>query len=295
MPKALVVVNAHSRSGGDATTDALTAALARHGIESVVRAPQAPGDLSPLIAAEGPGADLVVVAGGDGTLNAAAQGLLDAGKPLGLIPAGTANDLARTLEIPVDVEQAVAIIARGRTKAIDLGWVNDRPFFNVASIGLSSDLAQELTSDVKRRFGRLGYALVAIRVLARAKPFRVAIKGSAGHAKALTFQVAVGNGRYYGGGNVVEQDARIDSGRLALYSLEFSRAWRLALMLRSFRAGEHGAWNEVRTLSGEAFEIRTRRPRPVNADGEIVTQTPAVFRIAPGAVQVFTPDAAEPA
>jgi diacylglycerol kinase (ATP) len=105
-----------------------------------------------------------------------------------------------------------------------------------------------------------------------------------------TLQIAVGNGRYYGGGNAVEKNAAIDDQHLDLYSLEVKRAWTLALMARSFRSGEHGAWEEVRAIRAKAFEVRTRRPRDVNADGEIVTRTPAQFSIRPAAVRVFAPE-----
>ena len=177
----------------------------------------------------------------------------------------------------------------GRTRRIDLGIVNGQPFFNVASLGLSAELAQKLTRDIKRRFGRLGYALVAIKVLAQARPFRATIASENEFARVKTLQIAVGNGRFYGGGNAVEKDAAIDDQHLDLYSLEFERAWKLALMARSFRYGEQGAWSEVRAIRAQEFDIRTRRPRPINADGEIVTHTPAHFSIRPGAVTVFAP------
>jgi len=102
-------------------------------------------------------------------------------------------------------------------------------------------------------------------------------------------QIAGGNGRFYGGGNVVEKDAAIDDHRLDLYSLELTRAWKLALMARSFRYGEHGAWDEVRAIRAQEFDVRTRRPRLINADGEIVSETPAHFTISPSAVTVFLP------
>jgi diacylglycerol kinase family enzyme len=104
-----------------------------------------------------------------------------------------------------------------------------------------------------------------------------------------TFQIAVGNGRYYGGGNAVEKSAEIDDGRLDLYSLEMDSLWKLAWMAPSFRSGEHGAFEEVRAVRGRNFEIHTRRPRRVNADGEILTTTPARFSIIPGAIRVFAP------
>jgi YegS/Rv2252/BmrU family lipid kinase len=186
----------------------------------------------------------------------------------------------------------VKVIADGHSRRIDLGLVNGQPFFNVASLGLSAELTRQLTRDVKRRFGKLGYALATLRVLARARPFTAELSAQGERVRIKTLQVAVGNGRFYGGGNVVEKDAAIDDRRLDLYSLEFAQAWKLALLARSFRYGEHGAWDEVRAISGDEFEVRTRRPQPVNADGEIVTQTPARFTIYPRAVTVFAPEAA---
>lgn len=232
----------------------------------------------------------IVVCGGDGSLCLAAPAVIATGLPLGILPMGTANDLARTLHIPDDLEAAADVILAGHRRRIDVGTVNDKYFFNVASIGLSVDLARELSSDLKRRWGRAGYALAAIRALARARRFAAFIgENGAPPRRTRTMQIAVGNGRFYGGGTVVAADAAIDDGRLDLYSLEMRNVWRLALMLRTFRSGEHGAWSEVTTARGTEFEIRTRRPRPVNADGELIAETPAVFKVLPKAVTVFAP------
>lgn len=289
MPRrALLIINAKSRSGASQTEMAIER-LKDHGIETVHLECGRREDLSPLIAENAQDVDCAIVGGGDGTLNAAAFGVIEAGLPLGILPLGTANDLARTLGIPFDLDGAAQVIADGRTRRIDLGIVNGQPFFNVASLGLSTELAQQLTRDIKRRFGRLGYALVAMKVLAQATPFRATITSETETVRVRTLQIAVGNGRFYGGGNAVEKDAAIDDQHLDLYSLELERAWKLAFMARSFRYGEHGAWSEVRAVRAKEFAIRTRRPRPVNADGEIVTQTPAHFSIKPCAVTVFAP------
>lgn len=101
--------------------------------------------------------------------------------------------------------------------------------------------------------------------------------------------MAVGNGRYYGGGNLVSDEAAIDDSLLDVYSLEFAKAWRLLLMFWSFRRGRHIQQKDVRGLQGAEFEMLTRRPRPINADGEIVTQTPASFKVLPRAIEVFAP------
>lgn len=286
--RALLIINANSRSGSDAKAQAMEG-MRRLGIEPIHRQCSSREELSPLIVKEGANADMVVIGGGDGTLNAAAAGLAELKLPFGILPLGTANDLARTLGIPPDLDAALDIIGGGRLRSIDVGIVNDVMYFNVASIGLSAELAQKLTAEIKRRFGRLGYAITALRVLAGARPFRADIISDGKRVRSLSLQIAVGNGRYYGGGNVVEKNADIDDRTLRLYSLEFVKAWRMVMMLNSFRSGEHGALEDVRTLRGDQFEVRTRRVRPVNADGEIVTQTPAVFSVAPQAIDVFVP------
>jgi YegS/Rv2252/BmrU family lipid kinase len=289
--RAILIVNNESRTGAGAAP-ALLEALRARAIEVVHPDCRRREDVSALIRQHCSRADCAIIAGGDGTINAAADGLAETGLPLGILPTGTANDLARTLGIPADLDRAIDIIAAGHRQRIDLGRVNGHPFFNVASLGLSADLASLLTRDIKRRFGRLGYMLTAIRVLLRARPFRAVIAAGDEAVRVWTLQIAVGNGRFYGGGNVVERSAAIDDRRLDIYSLEFRRAWKLALLARSFRSGEHGAWEQVRTLKVKELEVVTRRTKPVNADGEIVTRTPARFTIEPAAVTVLVPEAA---
>lgn len=284
----LMIINRGSRSGGQAAGVAVSR-LSAAGFDLVISAPSSPREVAPWIEAHADGAEAVVVAGGDGSLNAAAPALIRTGLPLGIIPAGTANDLARTLGLPTDMEAAADVITTGHRRKIDLGDVNGHAFFNVASLGLSADLARELTSETKRRFGRLGYALTALKVLSNARPFRAVIVDQDGAARVKTLQIAVGNGRYYGGGMAVQHNAEIDDAHLDLYSLEVGRVWKLLAMAHDFRKGRHGLWQEVRAARGPSFEIRTRKPRRINADGELVTFTPARFTVLPKAVTVFVP------
>jgi diacylglycerol kinase (ATP) len=284
--RALMLVNAHARRGGEAL--ALVPRFEAAGIQVSVQSPERPQAVSRIIQAEASDLDLVIVCGGDGSMNAAADGILRTGLPMGILPLGTANDLARTLDI-ANVDAAARAIIDGRTAAIDVGEVNHRPFFNVASIGLSADLARDLNREVKRRWGRFGYAIAAARVLAAGGTFQAEIFSETGSVRVETLQVSIGNGRFYGGGALVRDDASISDGRLDLYSLEHAHVWRLLFLLGSFRRGTHGMWDEVRVERGTEFEIRTRRPRPVNADGELVTTTPARFGVRPGAMRVFVP------
>jgi YegS/Rv2252/BmrU family lipid kinase len=284
--RALLIANPRSRLGGT-PLDGVREVLEAAGIALVPESPASADAVAAAIRARAGEIDAVVVAGGDGTMNAAAPALIETGLPLGILPAGTANDLARTLGLPLDLAAAARIIAAGSLRRIDVGRVNGHCFFNVASLGLSAELAMSLTREAKRRWGRLSYALAALRALGRARPFGATIVSDTGTVHVTTLQIAVGNGLYYGGGMAVEASAAIDDHHLDLYSLELARAWKLPFMLPSFRAGRHGAWREVRTDRCTSFEIRTRRPRPINTDGEIVTTTPARFEVLPRAISVF--------
>lgn len=282
-----MLVNPNARRGAQAL-DVLPR-LAELGLDVTVERFSSPAEVSPDIIRRAPDADLIIVCGGDGTVASAALGVLETGLPLGILPLGTANDLARTLSLPMDLRAAAEVIARGRTRRIDVGLVNGQAFFNVASVGLSAELAGRLTSVDKRRWGSLAYAYRALQVLASSRPFHVEIESRSGVQHGRTLQLAVGNGRHYGGGQVVHADASIDDGHLDLYSLSPSAVWKLALMFDRFRSGRHGAWNEVLTAKCTDFWVRTDKPMPVNTDGDLITETPAHFVVQPDAVSVFVP------
>jgi YegS/Rv2252/BmrU family lipid kinase len=286
--RAVLLRNPGARRGGEAL-DGVLARLRAGGIAVREDTLGTPEEIEHNILEGQENVDCAIVCGGDGSLCMAVPAIMATGVTLGILPMGTANDLARTLGIPDDLEAAADVIMAGRRRRIDLGSVNGKPFFNVASIGLSAELARQLSSGLKRRWGRTGYALAALRALARAERFSALVSENGKTVRTRTMQIAVGNGRFYGGGTVVAEKAEIDDGHLDLYSLEIRTVFKLALMLQSFRTGGHGAWSEVRTLRGTEFEIRTAKPRAVNADGELIAETPAVFKVHPGAVAVFAP------
>lgn len=283
--RALLLINPKARAGRDAAA----AECLRKAALDVVEESAPPHSIASVIARFRDRVDLVVIGGGDGSLNAAAAGLVESKLPLGILPLGTANDLARTLELPTDLAAACAVIAAGRTRTIDLGQANDRYFFNVASIGLSVEIAKSLDRETKKFWGKLAYAKTACSVAMTAQPFSAEIRSAQGDVRVRTLQIAVGNGRFYGGGMSVAADAAIDDQRLDLYSLECRRWWRLFWLAPAIWLGQHGRGRDVRTMAGDAFEIRTKHPLPVNADGEIVTRTPVTFRVIPKAIEVFVP------
>lgn len=294
--RALLVVNPKARRGSGSIRSAVEF-LRAGGIDTTETAVGPEETMADLIRREAGAYDLVIIGGGDGTLNAAAPGLVDTALPLGVLPLGTANDFARTLGIPPDPSQAARIIAAGFQTPIDLGEVNGHLFFNVASIGFSAELAADLTEHAKKRWGKLGYGIAAARILARSQLFSAYLDHDGTTENIRTLQVSVGNGRHYGGGMTVEETATADDGKLDFYSLEVDHWWRLLALLPSLRKGTQGRWDDVRAFQTTEVTIRTSRPRPVNTDGELSTWTPAHFRIRPKAISVFTPrvDAKAPA
>lgn len=286
--RALLVVNPRARRGNGSVAAARDV-LEKADISVTEIKPGKGEDVSDIILRNAKHYDFAIVGGGDGTLNAAAPALVKTGMPLGVIPLGTANDFARTVGIPADPAKAAELIAAGKLRDIDLGEVNGHLFFNVASIGFSAELAQDLTEHAKKRFGVFGYGVVAARLLLRSRLFTAFVDHDGATEKIRALQVSVGNGKHYGGGMTVEEAATADDGKLDFYSLEVDHWWRLLALLPSLRKGTQGKWDDVRAFQTTEVTIRTSKPRPVNTDGELSTYTPAHFRIRPKALKVFVP------
>ncbi|KAB8315090.1 lipid kinase [Tolypothrix campylonemoides VB511288] len=286
--RALLLVNHHARQGQKRLPE-VKRTLEQLGLNLIEESTEQPQHLYDVIKRYQHEVDLVIVGGGDGTLNAAVDALVETQLTLGILPLGTANDLARTLGIPNSLPDACKIIANGKVRRIDLGSVNGKHFFNVASCGLSVKITQRLTKRAKRRWGILAYLITALQVIWESRPFSAEIRTNDQSIRVKTVQIAVGNGRYYGGGMAVVPDATIDDQRLDLYSLEIERWWQIIPLLPAMRQGRHIHWRGVRAFSGQEIEVYTRKPRPINTDGEITTYTPAHFRVIPNALSVLVP------
>jgi diacylglycerol kinase (ATP) len=286
--RALFLVNPRARGGAEGAGEIATR-LRGLGLDLVTEPAEEPSRIPELIRRHLGEVDRVIVGGGDGTLHASVQVLVESGLPLGIIPLGTANNLARTLGIPFDAEGACSLIAAGHRRRIDLGWVNDRYFCTTASMGLSVQITEELSPEVKRRWGPIAYALAAIKVIRRSHPFRAEISWEGGTRHTRTVQIVVGNGRHYGAALAVAPDATIDDAMLDLYSLEVNHWWELVKLAPSLKWGTHVNREEVEALRARSFEIRTRKPMPIDLDGEIGTETPATLRVVPRALEVFVP------
>jgi diacylglycerol kinase (ATP) len=287
MPRALLLINRNSRRGAEIRHEAHDH-LRSLGFDVTEAWPQSPATTVEFLHRHCAGMDCVVVGGGDGTLVSMIGGLLDLRIPLGIIPIGTFNDLARTLGIPLDVRKACEVVAAGHTRSIDAGSVNGKYFVNEASIGISTRIARAQTTDVKRKLGMLAVAATTLRAIRYSRPFHATVDHTGGRDRVRTIQLTVANS-YHFGAWITNRDAALDDGKLDLYALEVCH-WRevfplLGAVMRQQLQGCAG----IRTIRDVRFTIRTARPRAVFTDGEPATFTPATFAIHPGALTVFAP------
>jgi YegS/Rv2252/BmrU family lipid kinase len=264
--------------------------LKSHGVDAIEASTNDCDDIKAAIHRYRENVDSIILGGGDGTFNAAAGVLAEVDLPVGILPMGTANDLARTLGIPVDLSEACQVIGEGRQYRIDLGRVNDGYFFNVAHIGLGVQVARDLSSDIKSRWGVFGYFHVLLTAFKKNRPFRARIEFDGHQTNLRSIQIAVGNGRHYGGGMVVAATATISDHRLHLYSIKPLNVWGMIRLAPVLRGGpQKNQQQEIDLFDAQEFTIHTPKPMAVYADGEQMTFTPVRFRVLKEAVAVYVP------
>lgn len=286
-----VVVNTAARSGARALP--LLAQALRGVADEVTVHPVHDGRelLDALARAGDDQPDLLVVGGGDGTIGCAAEVVAHTRTRLGVLPLGTANDFARTLEIPSDVAAAVDTLLHGKVVDVDLGRVDGRAYLNVASVGLSVAVTQRLTPGLKRRLGRFAYPAATLAAYRSHRPFAARLELDDGTVLDLRdlMQVAVGNGRHYGGGLTVAPNASIDDHLLDVYAVEQGRLRDHVSVARLLRTGHLVEHDRVHHVTTRSLRLVTDEPLPVNLDGEIAATTTATFEVDCNALHVVVP------
>jgi len=232
--------------------------------------------------------ECIIAAGGDGTVLGAIGNAVDRGLPLGVIPLGTFNELARTLAIPLDIAEAARVIAARHERVIDLGRVNGRYFVNESSIGISSRISRMQTPELKQRWGLFGVFATAVQAFRHSRVMHADVHHDGGIDRLRTMQMTIANSHRFGGFLNVE-DAAIDDGWLDLYSVDIKSAWEAFQIARAMLAGRRREVPGLRTLRAKRFEVRTHRPHHIAADAEPAGMTPAIFEVLPKALRVFVP------
>ncbi len=292
--RAALVVNTRSRTGEaafsrarDLLTEMGVPVEAAYPVGNPVRLPETVQEVLK------EGCDLLILGGGDGTVSSVVDFLADSELVLGLLPLGTANDFARTLEIPTDLRGACETIAHGKLVDIDLGLAGENYYVNVASVGLSVGVTQSLSPQLKRRAGALAYPMAALKTFFKHEPFSARLTFPDGDREPVEFerllQVAVGNGRFYGGGMIVSPQSGIDDHTLDLYAIEMGRHRDLFGVARYFKSGDFIRSDSVSQFTTTRVTLETDPQQEVNIDGEVVARTPETFSVARNALHVLIP------
>lgn len=240
-------------------------------------------------AVRGSGARLIVIGGGDGTLSAVAPHFEGTGRVLGVMPFGTGNAFARDLGIPINVTEAARIIASGRIEQVDIGVANGKYFLNVATLGVTTLIAKELDSGLKKISSTAAYLFAVFRALQRVKPFDATLTVDGKAHRFKTLQVVIGNGRFHAGSLLIAEDAAVTAGKLQIYALTSTDKGALFKLALSARRGVQRELSEVITFATTSAHLETTPARAVTLDGEVATQTPVEFSVKAKALKVAVP------
>jgi diacylglycerol kinase (ATP) len=241
------------------------------------------------------GFDLVVAAGGDGTLNEVVNGIGEnlGEARLGLIPLGTGNDFARTIGVPDDIEAAIDLIVIGETREVDLVRVTSdevRYFVNVSAGGFSGLVDEKLTPEIKKTWGPLAYLRGAAAALSELRAYRTTL--ALDNSESLTldlYNVVVANGRYVAGGTLIAPEASIDDGLLDIVLIPQRSAPELALLAAQVGLGTHLTSDAIVFRRAAQLTVNSKPGMWFNVDGELVGNEPARFEILPRALRFIAP------
>jgi len=232
--------------------------------------------------------EVPVVVSGDGLIGAVGGALAGSETPLGIVPGGRGNDLARVLGISSDPAAVAAMLASGETKRIDVGEVNGRRFLGIVSVGFDS-VANQRANETRWLRGNLVYAYSGVRTLLGWKPARFTIRVGEERERFTGYSVSVANSKAFGGGMFIAPDADLADGQFDVVTVGEVGKLRFLSNLPKVFKGTHVEEDEVRVFRASRLELSASRPFPVYADGEHLTDLPATLRLLPQALNVIVP------
>jgi YegS/Rv2252/BmrU family lipid kinase len=299
VPAAVVPIILNARAGqGHASEVAtrLVEAFAQHGVAAEVHAASSGEEITQLARkALEQRPEILVAAGGDGTVSAVASCVKGSGTAMAVLPMGTLNHFARDLGMPDEMDAAVAAIARGQRRGVDVGEVNDRIFVNNASLGIYPDIVRDRTRQ-QRRLGRGKYWAMVWATIAvlRRSPFlklELEIDGQQTHCRSPF--VFIGNNDYVMEGFDIGKRSSLRDGRLSIYTTRRHTRWGLVRLALRALFGRLSQDADFAAMGATRLRIDTHRRRLLVAtDGEVsAMDTPLEFRVLPGALDVIVPAA----
>jgi YegS/Rv2252/BmrU family lipid kinase len=245
--------------------------------------------------------DLLVVVGGDGTLNEVVHGIggLEA-PPVALVPRGTGRDFVRTFGIGPGFDDAIRVAVDGETRTVDLGRVSYRAwsgedaegwFANIGGVGISGAIAQRANEQTKVLGGRISYLSAIVSVFWRWQVSEVELDVDGERRSGLMHEVFVANGAYLGGGLHMCPEADPVDGLFDVLALGHLTKRDLAFTLPKAYSGKHLPHPKAELLRGRVVSVAAEQPLPLQLDGEQPGTTPVRFEIVPGALRLRVPPA----
>jgi diacylglycerol kinase family enzyme len=262
------------------------------GLELINAPTDAPGHATEIVRSFLPqGLDVVVVCGGDGTISEVACGLAGSGVPLAILPGGTSNVLARELAIPLDLDQATALLFESEPRPVRLFLANERPFLLWTGVGLDARIMGRMIPFLKRWLGRAGIFFTVVTEFFRYEFPRLEVTVD-GTRHEATFAV-VSHVRRYAGDWIIAPEASLAADEVEVLLFSGRSRWRLYSLFRHIRLGKSGHLTRGlgKTVRGHAATIRSLEDYPieVHVDGDCLLQTPVVCRAAEQTVSILVP------
>jgi diacylglycerol kinase (ATP) len=236
------------------------------------------------------GYDHLFVAGGDGTLNEAINGVARVDEGLeaitfGVIPMGTGNDFATALGLPEDVEAAIDRLLESEPSRVDVGRLNDRYFVNVSAGGFLAEVSDAVNPRLKTLAGKLAYLIGGAQVLLDYDPVQARLRRAEGDEQLALYAFAVCNSRLVGGGRLIAPDAVIDDGELDVCLIQAMPTLEFLALLRRVSGGDHVDDDRVAYFRTRELELTFDRPIKVNFDGQVLEAERCRYGVMPRAAR----------
>lgn len=264
------------------------------GLDGETLLSERPGHLTELAREAARERKLLVVVGGDGTLNEVVNGVAGSGAELAVLPAGTGQDFGRTYGLPTKFDDAVRVALAGRSKTIDVGRVTYvdgvRYYANVGSAGMSGAVARRANSMSKALGGRTVFYYALVREFLAWHNTEVTITLDDGERRGRMHDVIVANGRWHGGGMKLAPDAKPCDGLFDVVLIGDITKLDFVTTSPKLYSGAYVGHPRVEVLRSAVVRVESAEPLPLELDGEQVGLTPATFEVVPGAIRVRVPD-----
>jgi len=234
------------------------------------------------------GYKLIIVGGGDGTLSSVVKYFAHKNVTMGVLPLGTGNSFARSLELPLNLPDVIKVIANGKVAKINLGQIGDNYFANVASIGFNARVAKDTPDQMKKYLGFFAYGLVGLKLFIGKPSFKCEMTINKDKIEGRLNQLVIANGSFFGITKIYPE-AHIDNNELSVIAINSTSRWQIVKSWTGFMIGKPKMFKGVNLYSAQQVTIQTSPQKTVDIDGEALFKTPIKISMSKEALQVMVP------